>query len=85
MISHDEYMRFREHDVVRDQLDQYFRSVMRSQFYSTGSAALYAFLLTVLDEFGTDEDMTIEKFMDLAGKVYREKFPPIREERQEAA
>ena len=84
MVPRDVYMLAREQTLVRDQLAHNFHSLMQNQFDTQGSAGLYGFLLSVLDEFGTDDEMTVEKFMDRAVKVFRENFPPIGEN-QEAA
>lgn len=85
MFSHDKYMRGLEQQLAFDQLARYFRDTVESQFSSAAGAGLYGFLLAVLDKFRLNEDMTIEKFMARATEVYRENFPQVPGEQQEAA
>ncbi len=83
-VCYEELMHLHEQALVCDQLADRLRSVMSSQLGNSSGAALYAFLLSVLDELGTEDEPTVERFREEAAKVYREKFPAA-EDRQEAA
>ncbi len=84
-VCHEELMHLHEQALVCDQLADRLRSVMSSQLGNSSGAALYAFLLTALDEFGTEDEPTVERFREEAAKVYRKKFPAAEDRKEKAS
>lgn len=66
---------FRGLSLVAEQLADYFTDTVRSQMSDMNAAALYAFLLEVLDQAGLNADLTVPEFIAWAVKVLEERFP----------
>jgi len=71
-LNHDQLL---GQEIAFEQLGRYFYDTVRSQMGAVNGAALYAFLLEVLDEAGLNADLTVPEFMAWAQRVFRERFP----------